>query len=391
MKKIVLFYKRLVKPGGAERLLLKEYQYFKSKHYKTKIVCFEYNDSLEFDKEVDPNDIITFNKKNTVKNIFSLITYLKNNNDALYLCNSGYIDFYIASAMSNTDYSLHIHQPSFMSFNEKDKYSVFIKKAFEKLANSNYGAKRFLKIKEDMSLKELFYCNLRSIISINAVKKAKDVFVLSDYAKNEKKEMYGITAHNFSGALENDIFSYKANTIKEFQEFKYKLISIARLDRNKRLDELIMGFSNFLQKKPNSILLIGGTGDEFDNLNTLIKDLNIEKNVRLLGFVPDELLYDYYAWADLFVSIDWADFRITSYEAMAVGTKVLLSNETDPNEELLSSGYYYLCEPTQIEVEKEIERSLENNKLLEVDRLKELLKNYTWESYFTKIEKVLNA
>ena len=76
---------------------------------------------------------------------------------------------------------------------------------------------------------------------------------------------------------------------------------------------------------------------------------------------------------------------------MAVGTKVLLSNETDPNEELLSSGYYYLCEPTQIEVEKEIERSLENNKLLEVDRLKELLKNYTWESYFTKIEKVLNA
>lgn len=391
MKSIVLFYKKLIKPGGAERLLLKEYQYFKSINYETRIVCFEYNESLEFNEHININDIISFNKGNSIENILSLTNFMKKNRNSTYLCNSGYIDFYIASIFSNTSYSLHIHQPSFMSFNEKDKYSLFMKRAFNKLSNTNYGAKRFLNIKKKMSIKELIYLNLRSIISISAVKKAKDVFVLSDYAKLEKKEMYSIAAHNFTGALESDIFEYKINKIGEYDEFKYKLISIARLDVNKRLDELIIGFSNFLKKEPSSILLIGGTGDEFNNLNDLIIELGIEKNVKLLGFVPDELLYDYYAWADLFVSIDWADFRITSYEAMAVGTKVLLSDETDPNTELLNSGYYYLTEPTSNEVEISIEKSLKNDDLLELNELKKLLKNYTWKNYFNKIEKVLNV
>lgn len=389
MSKIVLFYKRLVKPGGAERLLLKEYQYFKSSNYDTKIVCFEYNQQLEFNEFVDSNDIISFENSSDWNNILDLSNFMKKNQDAKYICNSGYIDFYLASAFTKTNYSLHIHQPSFMSFNEKDKYSIFMKDAFSKLVNSNHGAKRFVDIKSKLTFLEKIKLNLRALISIKAVKKAENVFVLSDFAVREKKIMYGINAYNFTGALEKKIFDYEVKPLNKYENYKYKLISIARLDINKRFDELIIGFADFLKEEPSSILLIGGTGDQFDNLNKLVNKLKIEDNVKLIGFVPDELLYDYYAWADLFVSIDWADFRITSYEAMAVGTKVLLSDETDPNKELLTSGYYYLTKPKVSAVKDAIKNALEKTDVIDKSSLDALLKNYVWESYFSKIEKVV--
>ena len=207
-----------------------------------------------------------------------------------------------------------------MSFNEKDKYSVFMSGAFKIFVDTNYGAKKFIEIKKSLNIFSKTFINLRSILSIRAVKKAKSVFVLSNYSVREKKAMYGVEAINIAGALEESIFQYNPKKNINFNSFKYKLLTVARLDENKRLDTLIHAFSIFLVKYPSSILLIGGTGPESKNLDNLINNLKINQNVKLLGFIPDEKIYDYYAWADLFVSIDWADFRITSYEAMAIIT-----------------------------------------------------------------------
>ena len=388
-KSIVLFYKRLLKPGGAERLLLREYAYFKDRGYKVTIVVFSFSSELKFKETIDVSDIVVLNKKKTFQNVIALSRFMKQHRKSYYLCNSGYLDFYIASLLSNTIFSLHIHHPSFMSFNEKDKYSVFMETSFAKLVLTNHGAQRFVDIKKNLSFLEKLYINCRAFISIKAVRKAANVFVLSNYAKKEKKEMYNIDSYNYCGALEEEIFEYQPKKINGYENFKYKLISIARLDINKRLDELIKGFAYFLKKEPNSILLIGGTGNEYENLNELTKKLQIEDHVKFIGFVPDNMLYDYYAWADLFISIDWADFRITSYEAMAVGTKVLLSDETDPYDDLIKSGYYYLCPPTKEKVVNQIEVALYNENKIPFSDLVKILKGYTWNTYFQKIEKTL--
>jgi glycosyltransferase involved in cell wall biosynthesis len=168
-------------------------------------------------------------------------------------------------------------------------------------------------------------------------------------------------------------------------------LTVARLDENKRLDTLIHAFSIFLAKYPSSILLIGGTGPESENLDNLINNLRINQNVKLLGFIPDEKIYDYYAWADLFVSIDWADFRITSYEAMAMGTKVLLSNETDVENRLLDTGYYYLTIPDVDNVVKMIENALFNHNEISKSELLTILRKYTWSEYFSKMERIINV
>ena len=111
----------------------------------------------------------------------------------------------------------------------------------------------------------------------------------------------------------------------------------------------------------------------------------------MVGFIPDEKIYDYYSWADLFVSIDWTDFRITSYEAMAMGTKVLLSDETDADSDLINTGYYYLTEPNRHTVASNIEHALANLDIFSKNELFKILNNYTWSKYFLKMEELVNA
>ena len=48
-------------------------------------------------------------------------------------------------------------------------------------------------------------------------------------------------------------------------------------------------------------LVIGGTGPEAEALKSLVKILNINNNVRLLGFVPDNEVASFFASSDIFV------------------------------------------------------------------------------------------
>ena len=220
MREVVLFYKRLIKPGGAERLLIKEYCYFKKMGYQVRIVSFEFKKQVRFFKEINHKDLIELKKIKFLPQVILLSVFLRRNRKCIFICNSGHVDFYLASVFTKIEYYLHIHQPSFMSFNEKDKYSVFMSGAFKIFVDTNYGAKKFIEIKKSLNIFSKTFINLRSILSIRAVKKAKSVFVLSNYSVREKKAMYGVEAINIAGALEESIFQYNPKKNINFNSFK---------------------------------------------------------------------------------------------------------------------------------------------------------------------------
>lgn len=392
MKKIVLFYKKLVSFGGAERLLLEEYANFKFLGYKADIVSFEIGKDIFLknkNADIDKKNVIALNGRNPIMNIYRLIRYMRLNKNALYLISSGHVDFYLASLFVAIDYSLHLHQPAFMSFTEQDKYSLFMKEAYRRLISGSYASEKFIGVKKNISLAKKLFINLRAVFSILAIKKARHVFVLSQYAKREKKIMYGVDPYVFQAALNKKIFHHKPKRIKGYDNFKHKILTVGRLDANKRIDELIRAFQIFLRDAPDSILLIGGTGREYKSLKDLTGDLGLEKNVKFLGFIPEDRLFDYYATADLFVSIDWADFRISAYEALAAGTKALLSSETEADQRLIDSGYLYLTVPEKASTAMAMKKALDNKNIIKRDNLNKLLEDYTWENYFHKISKVL--
>lgn len=379
----------LIEPGGAERLLVNEYIHFKKLGHTVNIVAMEINDDALFGVQIPVEDRIELGT-NWFIAMIKMAKYIKLNQDANYLCASGHIEMYLVSLFMDYKYSLHIHHPSFMSFNETDKYSIFQKKHFKNMLKSNFGAARFEAINRNMNFLKKLYINLRAILSINAIKKSEYNFVLSKYAQQEKKILFGIDSNVLCGALDESIFEHKIlKHFSEYSKYKYKLLTIARLDENKRIDELLKAFKFFLEIEPNAILFIGGKGPELNNLKNLTKKLEIDTHVKFLGFIPDDEIYDWYAMADLFVSIDWADYRITMYEALGMGTKVLLSNETDVDSYLIQSQYLYTTQPDANSCFAVLKKALESSPSISMDELKDYLKSFTWENYSRKIAMIL--
>jgi len=76
-----------------------------------------------------------------------------------------------------------------------------------------------------------------------------------------------------------------------------------------------------------NLVVIGG-GGESERMNTLVKKLNIEGNVQLVGRQPFEKLADYLQTADaLVVPSTWVEhFGQVTIEAMAVGVPVITTN-----------------------------------------------------------------
>ena len=64
----------------------------------------------------------------------------------------------------------------------------------------------------------------------------------------------------------------------------FTITAIGRLDKIKGFDTLIKEFSKI---KNSAILQIIGEGEEYNNLNNLIKELSLENKVNLLGFRKD--------------------------------------------------------------------------------------------------------
>lgn len=387
---IILFYKNLIEVGGAERLLINAYFSFKELGQEVKIVSFKINERALFNYKVKKEDLLEIHSKNWMMNILKFSSFLKENRDAIVICDSGHIDMYLASIVSSTSYSLHLHHPLFMSFNDYDKYSIFLSKHFNKRTKSNFGANRFLAFRESLSIYKMMAINLRAFLSIKAMQKAKKTFVLSKYAQEEKKELFGIDSHVLCGAIDENIFDYSPkNKFNHYDKYDWVFLTVGRLDINKRIDILLDAFSILVNRKVNGILLVGGTGPEYDNLKLQAVNLGIEDRVEFLGFVPDDILFDYYARADLFVSIDWADYRITSYEAWAMGTKVLLSNEVKYDEFLQEKKYLFLSHPTASATAHKIEEIITEDHKVDLKEIKEYLYSFTWKNYNMSILKVL--
>ena len=380
---ILLFYKRLLEPGGAERLLINQYLELKKLGYEVKIMSRSIAPH-DFFQDIEDEHLILLGNNPFIACLKAMFIMIRTPSVKI-ICSSGHMDIFLYTFFGFKNYYLQIHHPAFMSFNDFDKYCFFYKKKFNVFTKSNFGAKVFLDIKASLPLLQKALINIRGLLSLIALKCAKKIFVLSELAKNEKKQFFGLDTIVEKGAIHESLLSYQPEVLKEFDKFEFKFFTLARLDINKRIDVLIDAFSLFLKEHPSSALVIGGQGSELESLKAQAVRKGIQENVIFKGFIPDEEVFSYYSMADIFVSIDWADYRITSYEALAMGTRVILSNETDNDVFLEESMYLKLVEPTAASTSHAMFELLQNKTMITDNQLNEYLKNYTWSTYTQNI------
>ena len=73
-----------------------------------------------------------------------------------------------------------------------------------------------------------------------------------------------------------------------------------RMAPGKGFDTLITAFSK-IKNKNKYKLILGGDGEERQNLQKMVLNLKIEKYVKFLGWIPIENIYEYFNQADIFV------------------------------------------------------------------------------------------
>jgi glycosyltransferase involved in cell wall biosynthesis len=278
-----------------------------------------------------------------------------------------------------------------MSFNDTDKYSFFQRDNFSLLSKSNFSSDIFIQEKNKLSLYIKIKYSIKERISTLSIKYANNIFVLSNYCKKEKDLMYGVDSYVNIGAFSNLSF-LKSKNKKILKEKKIEniILTVARLDKNKRIDILIQGLSKYLQCN-NSKLIVIGDGPELNFLRNLVLKLSLHSKVLFIGPVSDKVLDYYFCNSDCFISIDWADFRLTSYEALLKKCPIVLSIESEFSEELINSGWCTLIEPTVQGVENffnNYDNSIKN--FLDNSLLHNYLKNLTWTNFSIKIFKKMN-
>lgn len=116
------------------------------------------------------------------------------------------------------------------------------------------------------------------------------------------------------------------------------ILSIGRLTSQKAFEVLIEAFSQVRKKQPVRLLILG-EGEERSKLECLVRQLELEQDVSLLGFVQNP--YPYMAHAALFVlSSRWEGLPTVLIEALYLGMSVIATDCPGGSREILKDGEY---------------------------------------------------
>jgi glycosyltransferase involved in cell wall biosynthesis len=119
-----------------------------------------------------------------------------------------------------------------------------------------------------------------------------------------------------------DLTRQEARQALQLPADRLLLVTVRRLVNRMGLHSLIEAMREVSRAIPDALLLIAGSGPLRADLNTAITEFGLHKNVRLLGFVPDDQLPLLYRAADLNVVPSQAleGFGLVVVEALAAGT-----------------------------------------------------------------------
>jgi len=104
----------------------------------------------------------------------------------------------------------------------------------------------------------------------------------------------------------------------------FLLLTVSRLVRWKRVDRAIAALADVLRTTGDVRLIVVGEGEERDALLALADRLGVADRVAFVGAVPHDVVPDYLAACDVFLSLyDWSNVGNPLLEAMLAGACIV--------------------------------------------------------------------
>jgi glycosyltransferase involved in cell wall biosynthesis len=111
---------------------------------------------------------------------------------------------------------------------------------------------------------------------------------------------------------------FEARRTLDLDADAFVVLSVARLHAQRFIDRFVAAFDLLLQRRPNSVLLLAGDGDERAALESVVEQRGLQSQVRFLGRRSDlDLLF---GAADAYVSVSRdGDVGVAALQAMSAG------------------------------------------------------------------------
>ncbi|MCZ7393808.1 MAG: glycosyltransferase family 4 protein [Candidatus Methanoperedens sp.] len=164
-------------------------------------------------------------------------------------------------------------------------------------------------------------------------------------------------------------------------ESNFDILYIGRLEKIKGVDILINSLYTVIKLIPGIKLYIVGSGSQAKNLKALARKLNLENNVKFLGFISEMEKYQKFKACKLVVVPSrWDCQPFALFDAAASGVPVIASDMSNPG--IVDNGKTgFIFESENIEdLANKIITLLKNDKLREEmgNAAKEKAKQYDW-------------
>lgn len=176
---------------------------------------------------------------------------------------------------------------------------------------------------------------------------ADRVMAVSELTRQKIINEYGIPADKVSvahnGMEVDDLYSHDVdNAFKLLDQLKTKgykvVVNIGRLTIQKGLTHMLYSAKAVIDKRPKTVFLIVGSGDQYRELLSLGATLGISKNLIFTGFLRGKQWRDAFKIADLFVMPSVSEpFGLTPLEAIIYDTPSLISKQSGVAEVLHSA------------------------------------------------------
>lgn len=194
------------------------------------------------------------------------------------------------------------------------------------------------KIKRIYTAHNVFY-NKKKLLKFSL--SGSEIVAVGDGVKNNLIQFYEIKEEKIK-IIYNSIDKLKKINKPEDEFLKNRsnkilIGTVGRLSEQKGIDTFILSISELIYKNKNIFGIVIGDGELMEELKMLSQKLNIENNIKFLGYRSDviELISE----MDFIVLASrWEGFPLTPIETFSVGKTIIASN-INGNNEIVKNEY----------------------------------------------------
>jgi glycosyltransferase involved in cell wall biosynthesis len=223
---------------------------------------------------------------------------------------------YYTSSLKNNNYDIVVDDISKIPLNTPS----YIKKPIVGILHHFHGKSLYKEIPFPLA-----YYIIKKETQIPKYYKDTPIFTVSESTKKELS-LLGFNKSKIEilhNAIDHDLFS----SIKEKKSNSPLLTYVGRIKKYKNIDMLIRAIPLIKKDISNIKLIIGGKGDNLQQLKNLVKKLGLENEIEFTGFLSETEKAKLMAKAWLFVTMaEKEGWGITIIEANAVNTPAIGSD-----------------------------------------------------------------